>query len=129
MPVESESVDVLVNTFSPLAIEETRRVVKAGGAFVMAIPAEEHLFGLKRAVYKTPYKNTVADTHLDGFRLTLREEIKYPLNLNTRQDIRSLFMMTPYAYRTAPADREKVLLLDNLQTDAHFIILVYRKEK
>ena len=129
MPVESESVDVLLNTFSPLAIEETRRVIRVGGAFVMAIPGEEHLFGLKSAIYKIPYKNTVANTHLDGFNLISREELKYPLNLNTREDIRSLFMMTPYAYRTSLEDREKVFSLDSLQTDAHFIILTYRKEK
>ena len=57
------------------------------------------------------------------------EQVAYTLTLDSAADIRNLFMMTPYAYRTAPADREKVLLLDNLQTDAHFIILVYRKEK
>ena len=128
MPVLDGSVDVLLNTFSPLAIEETRRVIRRGGAFVMAIPAEEHLFGLKRAIYKTPYKNTVADTHIDGFRLAFKEELKYPLKLNTREDIRALFMMTPYAYRTSAEDREKVLSLESLLTDAHFIILVYRKE-
>lgn len=128
MPVGSGSADVLVNTFSPLAIEETKRVLKTGGAFVMAIPGEEHLFGLKSAVYETPYKNTVDETDIEGFELVLREELRYTVKLDTPSEIRSLFMMTPYAYRTRPEDRERVFSLDFLETEVHFIILVYRKE-
>jgi 23S rRNA (guanine745-N1)-methyltransferase len=94
----------------------------------MAIPAEEHLFGLKSAIYDTPYKNEVADTELEGFSLVSKTELRYPLILNTGVDIRALFMMTPYAYRTSAAGRERVLALDELKTDAHFLILTYRKE-
>ena len=128
MPVADESVDLIVNTFSPLAREEVYRSLKHGGYFVMAIPAEEHLYGLKSAIYDTPYKNEVADTKLEGFSLVSREELKYPLNLDTDADIRALFMMTPYAYRTSAVGRERVLSLNSIKTDAHFLILTYRKE-
>lgn len=128
MPIGDESIDVAVNAFSPLAREEIYRSLKNGGYFVMAIPAEEHLFGLKSAIYDTPYKNEVADTALEGFSLISEDELKYELNLNTQEDIRSLFMMTPYAYRTNEKGRERVLALNSLQTYAHFIILTYRKD-
>ena len=128
IPVADESVDVIVNTFSPLAKDEVYRSLKFGGHFVMAIPAEEHLFGLKAAIYDTPYKNEVADTALEGFSLVSKKELRYPLSLNTDADIRALFMMTPYAYRTSAAGRERVLALRELKTDAHFLILTYRKE-
>lgn len=127
IPLPDESVDLVLNTFSPQALAETSRVLKRGGHFVMAIPAEEHLFGLKSAIYDTPYKNEVQTTDLEGFMLLSQDEIKYELCLNTGEDIRNLFMMTPYAYRTKPADREKVLSLQRLTTCAHFLILTYRK--
>ncbi len=127
MPVTSESVDVLLNTFSPLAVDETRRVIKSGGYFIMAIPAEEHLFGLKKKIYDTPYKNTVEDTFLEGFTLVDRVELKYPLLLECASDVRALFMMTPYAYRTSEEGRKRVLTLDCLECEAHFLILVYKK--
>lgn len=127
IPVADESVDLVVNTFSPLARDEIFRSLKKGGYFVMAIPAENHLFGLKAAIYDTPYKNEVADTALDGFSLISEEEIKYTINLNTESDIRALFMMTPYAYRTNAIGRERVLSLKELRCDAHFLILTYRK--
>ena len=128
MPLADKSINLVLNTFSPLAKDEVYRVLKPGGYFVMAIPAEEHLFGLKAAIYSTPYKNEVMDTALPGFSLIGKDELRYKLNLNTAEDIKSLFMMTPYAYRTNAEGRAKVLALEKLDCDAHFLILTYRKD-
>jgi 23S rRNA (guanine745-N1)-methyltransferase len=118
-----------VNVFSPLAINEMRRVIARGGHFIMAIPGEEHLFGLKAAIYDTPYKNAVEDTAIEGFRLVGQKTVRYPLVLDTQERIRALFMMTPYAYRTSEAGRARVMSLDSLECEAHFIILVYEREE
>ena len=128
MPVADSSIDLIINTFSPLALDEMRRALRSGGGFIMAIPGEDHLFGLKSAIYDTPYKNKVEDTRLEGFRLVSQKELKYTIKLNTDADIRALFMMTPYAYRTGAEGRERVLSLSELETEAHFIILTYEKE-
>ena len=127
IPLDDSSVDLVLNTFSPQAREETARVLKSGGYFVMAIPAEEHLFGLKSAIYDTPYKNEVEGTELEGFELISSDELKYDLELHSPEQIRDLFMMTPYAYRTKKEGRERVLSLTRLTTSAHFLILTYRK--
>ena len=129
MPVADESIDTVVNTFSPLALEETRRVLKIGGHFIMAIPGEMHLFGLKSAIYETPYKNVVADTALEGFELIEDEPLTYKFRLDSPEKIQSLFMMTPYAYRTRPSDRAKVEALETLECTADFRIFVYKKKK
>ena len=42
LPVADESIDFLLNCFSPLAIDEFRRVVKPGGHFAYVVPAAEH---------------------------------------------------------------------------------------
>ena len=127
IPLADESIDTVVNTFSPLALEETRRVLKVGGYFIMAIPGENHLFGLKSAIYETPYKNVVADTKLEGFELVEDEPLTYNIKLDTPDAIKNLFMMTPYAYRTRPSDREKILALDSLETEVDFRVFVYKK--
>ena len=127
MPVADGSIDTLVNTFSPLALDETRRVLKPGGAFIMAIPGEMHLYDLKAVVYDTPYKNTVADTVLDGFELVLDRALTYKMHLDNPEKILNLFMMTPYAYRTRPTDRAKVEALSSLDCTADFHIFVYKK--
>ena len=127
MPISDGSVDLLVNTFSPLAIEECRRVLRVGGIFLMAIPAEEHLFELKASVYDTPYKNTVDSPEIEGFRLLLADRLKYTMALDGRESIKSLFMMTPYAYRTGAVGRDRVAALSRLDCTAHFMIFVYER--
>ena len=93
----------------------------------MAIPDEMHLYDLKAVIYDTPYKNEVADTYLEGFELVLDQPIHYTFRLENRDEIKSLFMMTPYAYRTKPSDKVKVERLDSLECRANFRTLVYKK--
>lgn len=57
LPLADQSVDFLLNCFSPLARSEFRRVLKPGGAFLYVVPAPRHLWELKQAVYDTPYEN------------------------------------------------------------------------
>ena len=127
MPLADGSVNTVFNAFSPLAISEVSRVLSEGGRFIMVYPGREHLFGLKSLIYKTPYKNEPEDTGLDGFKLLSHETLSYTLKLNTEGDIRALFMMTPYAYRTSREDRERVLSLSEVTTEVEFVIDVYEK--
>ena len=127
MPIADGAVDVAVNMFSPLAREELLRVLKPGGIFIMAIPGKEHLFGLKSALYDTPYKNEVQDTAISGFELLKQENISYKITLDTSEDILNLFRMTPYAYRTSSVGRERVESLTSLETTIEFITFVYKK--
>ena len=127
MPVADGRFDCVVNMFSPLAKVEVLRALKRGGVFVMAIPGEEHLFGLKSAAYDKPYKNTVGDSEIEGFELVSREDIKYNLTLESQNEISSLFMMTPYAYRTGRAERERIFSLNRLETVVEFVVFTYKK--
>lgn len=127
MPTKDASFDMAVNMFSPLAPDEIARTLKAEGVFIMAIPGENHLFGLKRAAYKTPYKNEPKDAALPGFTLACTERISYSIDLDTNEKVRSLFMMTPYAYRTPREDRERVMGLPSLSTEVEFVVFVYKK--
>ena len=127
MPTADGSFDLAVNMFSPLAKEEIHRTLRKDGIFILTVPGEEHLFGLKSAAYKTPYKNELADPQIDGFELIQTERISYEISLKSREEIRALFMMTPYAYRTPPEDKMRVLALENLKTEADFVIFVYKR--
>jgi 23S rRNA (guanine745-N1)-methyltransferase len=117
-----------VNMFSPLAIDEVARLLGEGGIFIMAFPAEDHLFSLKAAIYDTPYKNTPADMALEGFELIHTERVSYTFTLGSADQIASLFMMTPYAYRTKKENRDRILALSKLDCEADFYLCVYKKK-
>ena len=95
MPIAAESVDTVINTFSPLARDEVYRILKRRGTFIMAIPGEEHLYDLKAVIYDSPYKNEVADTRLEGFELLSDIPVSYTMTLENQNDISTLFEMTP----------------------------------
>ena len=127
MPLSDLSVDTVYNAFSPLALSEVGRVLKPGGKFIMVYPGRDHLFTLKSVIYKTPYKNEPSDTALEGYHTVSYEELRYDIHLESADDVCSLFMMTPYAYRTGREDRDRVLSLTSLTTEVEFSVAVYEK--
>ncbi len=127
MPVSDASVDTLINVFSPLALDEVVRALKSGGIFIMVYPAEEHLFSLKALIYDTPYKNEPHSAELSGFELLSDELLGYDMHLDGEDAVHSLFMMTPYAYRTSASGRARISGVGSLTVEARFKITVYKK--
>jgi 23S rRNA (guanine745-N1)-methyltransferase len=127
MPFADGCFDTVYNVFSPLALDEVRRVLKKRGSFIMVIPDEMHLFELKEKIYDNPYKNKLEEKEIDGFELVSDEPIGYKMELSTAEEVYTLFKMTPYAYRTRAEDAEKILKLDRLEVSANFRILTYKR--
>lgn len=128
LPFADESADAVVSLFAPYAGEEFLRVLKKGGRFITAFPLENHLMGLKKAVYDTPYKNETENTELEGFSTVSITEIKNKITLRNNLDIMNLFMMTPYYYKTGESDQKKLLKLNALDTETEFSVAVYVKK-
>ena len=129
LPFEDESFDAVLNIFSPDADDEFCRVLKNGGYLIKIIPLENHLLGLKAAIYDKPYLNDVPDAKIDKFSCVKTTQVKMNLTLDSNEAIQSLFRMTPYYYKTGIDDQQKINNLSYLETQAEFEIRVYRKEK
>lgn len=127
IPVENESIDVLLNIFSPFTPVEYGRVLKDGGVLLRAYPLENHLFELKALVYDKPYKNTLEDMSAEGFEIIHNAEVKYPVTIEGTESIKNLFMMTPYYYKTGRGDQAKLDRAERLDVSLEFGIAVYRK--
>lgn len=67
LPVAGASVDLLVDCFAPLALDEYRRVLRPGGTLLYVVPGPRHLIELKRVLYDRPYENLEQDIPYDGF--------------------------------------------------------------
>lgn len=129
LPLEDSSFDAATCLFSFADDKETARVLKEGGLLITADPHARHLYALKQKVYETPYLNETAVLTRDGFQLIGQSELTYVFHLSTNEAIRELFAMTPYAYKTKKEDIAKLDDLDQLDVEASFSILVYRKTK
>ena len=90
------------------------------------VPGARHLFGLKEVLYDTPYLNDEKLPKTTELELVGTQRVSANITLQTQADIEAVFQMTPYYYRTRPADKERLANLDTLQTAIDFIIAEYR---
>lgn len=127
IPVKSESIDTAIHIFAPFNDGEFARVLISGGRLYSVVPAPDHLFELKKLIYDTPYFND--ENYPDGknLRLILKQKISRTVNI-PREDLKTLFSMTPYFYRTSEKDKEKINSVDSLKTTLAFTILEYEKK-
>ena len=127
MPVKDECADGVVNLFAPCAEDEFIRVLKKDGVLLVAGAGEDHLFGLKKRVYDTPYKNEKRSDQPVKLKHLRHISVKYDLEIENEEDKQALFSMTPYYYRTSKENAAR-LLGAPLVTEVEFDIDVYVKE-
>ena len=128
IPAADSSCDMLITLFAPYCGEEFRRVLRDGGVMIIAIPSTDHLWELKQKIYDIPYKNEVKPYDLEGFELLENQRITYTMNIDNNEDIRRLFSMTPYYYRTDPEQTARLDTIDKLDIVADFELLVYKSK-
>ena len=129
IPVQADSVDLILSLFSPYAEEEFLRVLKPGGYLLRAVPLRDHLFSLKEAVYENPTRNESEASVGERFESLLEKRIRSEITLTSGEEIRALFGMTPYAHKTGKEDMEKLNRLEQITTELDFGLLLTRKIK
>lgn len=127
LPVSDSGADLVLDCFSPLALEEFQRVLAPGGAFLYVVPAAEHLWELKQVLYETPYKNPEEESPYQGFEYLdiLPVETRFTARGQTLQD---LFQMTPYFWKTPREGARRLAELEELEVTAAFRIHVFRRK-
>ena len=131
LPFEDGRADVVVSVFAPVCDEEYARVLKPDGVLIVVSPSPRHLFELKAAVYDKPYENKPNDYKLTKFynEKDKRKEIvfEYKKLISSPEDIQSLFMMTPYCFKTSEEGMARLRALESIEVTCGFMIQVYSK--
>lgn len=127
LPVGTDSIDLLINCFSPLALEEFGRVLKKRGRFLYVVPGPKHLWELKETLYEKPYLNDEIAPDYPGFTKCKVVKVEEKVLLPDQQTISDLFQMTPYVWRTPAAGKKKLSALDRLELTISFTVHVYEK--
>lgn len=128
IPLFDGSADAVVNIFAPCVEEEYCRVLKSGGVLLVVQAGRDHLMGLKQILYASAYEN---DTRADlpkGLELVCEKNLKYSIDVKGEDNVKALFAMTPYYWRTSQEDAKKLDGLEELKTDIDIILSVYKKD-
>lgn len=128
LPVADGTIDVLLNCFSPLCVEEFHRVLREKGVFFYVVPSAKHLWQLKEAVYDTPYENQEKVEEYPGFSYLGKHCVDEIAHLPTNDDVKNLFHMTPYAWKTAKNAMARLDDILSLDVTIGFHIHVYQKQ-
>lgn len=127
IPVKDGSMDYAVHLFAPFNEASFARILKPGGKLLTVVPGQFHLWGLKQALYATPYENDEKLPVTQQLRIVGSHKISGRIRLSCQEDIQAVFRMTPYYFHTAQQDKEKLLSLNELETDIEFVIASYEK--
>lgn len=127
LPLADGFCDLLIDVFSPLAIEEFARVTKPGGHFLYAVPSPRHLFGMKERLYDEPYENERKDTDYPGFSFVERREVRDVILIPDGETAADLFAMTPYYWKTGVEESRRFLSSGGFSTEIGFDFLVYER--
>lgn len=127
IPVSDGCADVIINIFAPHKESEFSRILKNGGTLIRVFPERRHLWELKCAVYSSPRENEIGSTDIEGFVTVDKKELNYQIELKSNKDIKSLFMMTPYSYKTSADDERKLDGIDYMKTSVDFAVITYKK--
>ena len=127
LPVADRCVHLLLNCFSPLALEEFLRVLRPGGVYLYVVPGEKHLWELKEILYDRPYPNTEKRTPYQGLTYLEVAEVDETIRLPDQQTIQDLFRMTPYTWKTPKEGVERLAEQKELGLRAEFRILEYER--
>lgn len=127
IPIADESMDYAVHLFAPFQEASFARVLRPGGRLVTVIPGSRHLWGLKQALYDTPYENDEQLPKTTVLNLVNVTKVTDDIILDAQEDIQAVFRMTPYYFHTSVKDKEKLHTLSELKTSVEFLLAEFEK--
>jgi 23S rRNA (guanine745-N1)-methyltransferase len=105
LPLADGGVDVAVAVFAPVIAAELARVIRPGGAVIIASPGPDHLAGLRRLVYpaaRAHEPRSPLGHPGDRFTEITSTSVRFPVVAADAQSLRDLFAMTPYRWHAPP---------------------------
>lgn len=125
LPVQSQSVDVLLRIFSPGDTAEVARVLRPDGEFWRVVPGAGHLLELKQALYREVRLHELPETP-QGFVLAEQASVSFTLELISNAEVRQLLEMTPFVWRGSREGKTDLTAREQMSVAAEFVLQKYR---
>ena len=126
IPVNSDSVDLVIQVFSPSSLMEYQRIMKEEAFLVVVDPSKAHLKELKQLLYDNAEEHQQKHLELEGFEKLNTIHASETISFETSDCALNLLKMTPYYWRANETQKESVkTLLQKVTSD--FSISIYQK--
>ena len=128
LPIFDSSAGAIINIFAPCVEPEYLRVLEDEGILIVVHAGKDHLMGLKKHLYDNIYENDERADLPKSMELIAEEKFDYDISVKGNRNIKNLFAMTPYYWRTSMEDAKKLDNLEELQTKIDIIFSIFKKK-
>ncbi|MBE6616968.1 MAG: hypothetical protein E7627_03345 [Ruminococcaceae bacterium] len=128
LPVRDHSVSVAVSMFAPIAWDEVLRILKPGGILAVVASGREHLMEMRKLIYDDVHISEFDPVSHEGFSEICRDRLTYKTEIQCNDDIRNLFVMTPFYYKTTEAGRERLYSQEKLDITLDTNYMIFKVE-
>ena len=128
LPAADGAFDACISMFAPIAWEESRRVLKEGGILAVTSSEKDHLREMRGIIYDDVHEADFSPDAGEGFEKIGEEVLTYPISLTSNKEIRDLFVMTPFYFRTTEEGRERLFSHDALDLTVSVRYTLFRKK-
>ena len=127
LPIAKDAVDLIVSVFSPVYLEEFRRILKQGKFLLVVSPNPGHLMELKKVIYdeiiaKEEERNYIVE---DDFTLIKQVNIRENKRF-FEEDLKHLFLMTPHYWTSSISGKERLAGLKELRITLDMNVRLYQ---
>lgn len=130
LPIEQESLDLILCMFAKIDPEEKMRTLKKGGKLIIVSTGENHLIEMKEVVYEDVRKEVylpAEDESLKSFHHKGTVNLAYKTEILEQESIENMFNMTPYRWRSPQKGVEKLFALKRLPITLEVNIDIFEK--
>lgn len=126
-PLANGSIDLILSIFSPVAVEEFKRILSKQGKVIVVSPAPTHLKEIAELIYNEvkPHSTTLVEQMTSLFQHDENKRTTFTIDIKNGEDLLSLLKMTPYFWSTAEEKLEKITNKKELSVTCDFNIDVF----
>jgi len=117
----------LISVYAPILETEFTRLLKDDGYLLTVTPAEQHLFELKKLIYRQANEHDVSKCPIKHLTLVEEHKLTYPMNFDNSDDVLNLLAMTPFAFKAPKELITQITAMTEFTCQADFVLRLYKK--
>lgn len=111
IPISDSSIDTYLTIFAPIEVLEINRVLVNNGNVIIVSAGPNHMREIAEEIYESfiPHDYNPSSILSSHFELIGNEKITFNIQLDRREDIKSMLQMTPYYWSSDKKAVEHIL--------------------
>lgn len=131
LPLSSSSTDLILSVFSPIMVEEFKRILSKQGYIIIVSPAANHLREMAELIYDTfrAHTSNVVEKMSTTFKHDSTNRTTFKIDIKSAEALLSLLKMTPYYWSTGIERLENITNKNELSITCDFNIDIFKQKE